>query len=97
MGAQAQPETKRYMYNPMGLTVSRDGASMIMDWNKVIANLREQTNYYTKRAHEAETQSVHHELVKQYRASADVASILASAFTAGMQSGDRTAGQIGKR
>jgi hypothetical protein len=55
-----------------------------MDWSKVIANLREQTSFYAKRANELGQQSGNYELVKQYRNSADVASILASALSAGL-------------
>lgn len=56
-----------------------------MDWTKVIANLRAQTDFYTKQVHHWETMSGYHERAKEYRESANIASILASALRAGME------------
>lgn len=55
-----------------------------MDWQKVIDNLREQSNYYAKRANEFGGLSGHYDSVKEMRASANVASILASALYSGL-------------
>ncbi len=55
-----------------------------MNWEKVVANLREQSNYYTQQARRYGTMSGYGSLVDQYRQSADVASIMASALSAGL-------------
>lgn len=55
-----------------------------MDWEKVIANLRSQTNFYTEKANECAMHSAYHEPAREYRQSANVASILASALAAGL-------------
>lgn len=57
----------------------------IMDWEKVIANLREQSNYYAKKANEVSFQAGQYDLVEEMRASSNIASILASALTAGLK------------
>lgn len=58
-----------------------------MDWEKVIANLREQQKYYTEQANGFSSKSGHYDMVKEMRASANIASILASALTSGLKSG----------
>lgn len=65
-----------------------------MDWEKVIANLREQTKFYTEQANKASMQSGHYDTVRQMRTAADVASILLSALYAGLQhpNGERSDG-----
>ena len=55
-----------------------------MNWEKAIANLREQSNYYAGQANEASMKSGHYDYVKEMRASANTASILASALSAGL-------------
>lgn len=55
-----------------------------MDWEKVIKNLRDQSNYCVEQANKYSQISGHDELVKEMRASANTASILANAFTAGI-------------
>lgn len=55
-----------------------------MDWNKVIANLREQSNFYTDQANKYSQMSGHYDMVKEMRASANIASSLASALSAGL-------------
>lgn len=55
-----------------------------MDWEKVVENLREQTKFYHAKAKEWSQRSGYHERVKQYEISADIASILASALSAGI-------------
>lgn len=55
-----------------------------IDWDKVISNLREQTNFYTEQANAFSSKSGHYDMVKEMRASANIASILASALTAGI-------------
>jgi hypothetical protein len=55
-----------------------------MDWEKVTANLREQTKYYAEQANQASMQSGNYDRVKQMRIAADVASILLSALYAGL-------------
>lgn len=63
-----------------------------MDWDKVIENLRAQTKYYADQANAASQQSGMYDRVKQMRASADMASILASALSAGvLKKDERTA------
>ena len=54
-----------------------------MDWDKVIENLREQTNFYTKQANDASMRSGHYDLVKEWRSIANITSSLASALAAG--------------
>lgn len=56
-----------------------------MDWEKVIANLREQQKYYTEQANGFSSQSGHYDMVKEMRASANIASILASALASGLK------------
>lgn len=62
-----------------------------MDWEKVVANLREQTKYYAEQANKSSMQSGHYDHVKQMRMAADVASLLLSALYAGLpqSNGDR--------
>jgi hypothetical protein len=55
-----------------------------MDWDKVIANLRAQTVYYTEQANKMSMHSGHYDTVKQMRMAADVSSILLSALNAGL-------------
>lgn len=55
-----------------------------MDWQKVVENLNAQQAYYTKRANEDAMKSGFESTVAQFRRSADIASILASAFRAGI-------------
>ena len=56
-----------------------------MDWSKVIENLREQSKYYANQANEWSSKSGHYDSVKEMRASANTASILASALSAGLK------------
>jgi hypothetical protein len=66
-----------------------------MDWEKVVANLREQTRFYTEQANNSSMKSGYYDYVKQMRMAADVASVLLSALSAGLSQTNGQRGDLG--
>jgi hypothetical protein len=55
-----------------------------MDWDKVIENLKQQSNWNIEQANKHAQMSGYEALTRQYRLKADIASMLSSAFHAGV-------------